>query len=153
MRIAVAADHGGFLLKEGVRNELTKKGHDVHDFGTSSDDSVDYPPLVSAAARAVSTGEYELGIVFCGSGVGASIVANKVRGVRCALCYEPYGAELARRHNDANTLALGGRLTGLDMALRIVEVFLSTPFDGGRHARRIRQIAELEQAENGLTAP
>lgn len=153
MRIGVAADHGGFLLKETVKNELKTQGYDVRDFGTCSADSVDYPPLVGALARDVSTGELERGIVFCGSGIGASITANKVTGIRCALCYEPYGAELSRRHNDANVLALGGRLTGPDMALQIVRVFLDTPFDGGRHARRVEQIAELERAEQGKTVP
>jgi ribose 5-phosphate isomerase B len=147
MRIGVAADHGGFLLKESVKNELRTQGHDVRDFGTSSIESVDYPPLVAALAREVSAGEVERGIVFCGSGIGASIVANKTKGIRCALCYEPYGAELARRHNDANVLALGGRFIGPDMALQIIRVFLDTPFDGGRHARRVGQITELERAE------
>ena len=146
MRIGVAADHGGFLLKETVKNELARQGHDVHDFGTSSTASVDYPPLVAALAQAVANGEHERGIVFCGTGIGASITANKVDGIRCALCHEPYGAELSRRHNDANVLALGGRVTGPDMALRIVDVFLTTPFDGGRHARRVSQIADLERS-------
>jgi len=145
MKIGIASDHGGFSLKPFLVKFLEGLGYEVEDVGATSEDPVDYPPLIAGLARRVGTGEIPLGIVLCGSGIGASIVANKARGVRCALCHDPLSAELARRHNDANMLAMGGRLIGCEMAKRIVEVWLRTPFEGGRHARRVEQIHELEQ--------
>lgn len=145
MRVGIAADHGGFPLKQVLAGHLRKMGHEVEDFGTMSAEPVDYPPVIARLASSVGTGEIARGIAICGSGIGASIVANKTRGVRCALCHEPLSAELSRRHNDANMLALGGRLIGADMAMRIVEAWLSTEFEGERHARRVGQIDDMER--------
>lgn len=142
--IALGADHAGFPLKVVVREHLLAQGWEVLDFGTDSEDPVDYPLFCQPAAEAVATGAAALGIVFGGSGQGEQIVANKVRGVRAALCYNELSARLARQHNDANVLALGARLLGKDLALAIVDAFLGASFDGGRHARRIAQIAEVE---------
>ena len=135
--IALGCDHGGFALKEHIKNWLTEKGFVCKDFGTFSTESCDYPVFGKAAAQAVASGECEKGIVICTTGIGISMAANKVAGVRCALCSEPLSAEMTRRHNDANMLALGAGLVGANMAERIVEVFLSTEFEGGRHARRV----------------
>ena len=135
--IALGCDHGGFALKEHIKNWLTEKGFACKDFGTFSTESCDYPVFGKAAAQAVASGECEKGIVICTTGIGISMAANKVAGVRCALCSEPLSAEMTRRHNDANMLALGAGLVGANMAERIVEVFLSTEFEGGRHARRV----------------
>lgn len=146
--IALGADHAGYALKEAVKRHLVEAGLDVLDFGTDSEEPVDYPLFCQPAAEAVATGAAELGIVFGGSGQGEQIVANKVRGVRAALCYNELSARLARAHNDANVLALGARLLGHDLALAIVDAFLAADFDGGRHARRIAQIAEVE---NGVS--
>lgn len=142
--IALACDHGGFALKEQVRRHLEQQGLAYRDFGCYSTDSVDYPLLGAEAARAVGSGECDRGIVICTTGIGISISANKIHGVRCALCSEPLSAEMTRRHNDANMLALGGGLIGTNMALRIVDVFLCTAFEGGRHQRRVDQIMALE---------
>jgi len=140
MKIALASDHAGFEYKEQIKKLLLAEGHDVHDFGTNSNAQVDYPKFIRPAAEAVARGECERGIVLGGSGNGAAIVANKVRGVRCALCWNVESARLSRQHNDANVLSLGQRLIGLDVALEIVKVWLVTPFEGGRHEARIRQI-------------
>ena len=142
--IAIACDHGGFALKEQVRAHLDAQGIAYKDFGCYNTDSVDYPLLGAAAAKAVASGECERGIVICTTGIGISISANKIKGVRCALCSEPLSAEMTRRHNDANVLALGGGLIAANMALRIVDVFLSTEFEGGRHQRRVDQMMALE---------
>lgn len=142
--IALACDHGGFALKEQIRKHLDEQGLVYHDFGCYSLDSVDYPLLGAAAARAVGSGECDRGIVVCTTGIGISISANKIRGVRCALCTDPFCAEMTRRHNDANMLALGGGIVGTNMALRIVDTFLSTEFEGGRHQRRVDQMMALE---------
>ena len=146
-RVAVAADHAGYRLKLTVVEHLQKGGHQVMDLGTHSEDPVDYPPLCAAAGRAVASGEAEFGIVLGGSGQGETMVANKIRGVRAALCLGEYTARLARQHNDANVLGMGGRIVGEGLALSIVDIFLSTPFDGGRHQRRVDQIAEIEAEE------
>lgn len=142
MIIAVGSDHAGYELKEEIKRYLIEKGHTVKDCGTDSTESCDYPVFGRAAAEVVREEEAERAIVICGSGIGISIAANKVPGIRCALCSEPLSAELARRHNNANALAMGARLIGSDMAKRIVDVFLSTEFEGGRHQRRIDKIEE-----------
>ena len=142
--IALACDHGGFALKEAVRLHLEEQGLPYQDFGCFSTESVDYPVCGAKAARAVGSGACDRGIVVCTTGIGISMTCNKVRGVRCALCSEPYSAEMTRRHNDANMLALGGGFTGVNLALRIVDVFLATEFEGGRHQRRVDQIMALE---------
>jgi ribose 5-phosphate isomerase B len=140
MVIALASDHAGFRYKREIAAWLAERGHQVRDFGTASEEPVDYPRFIRPAARAVARGECERGIVLGGSGNGEAMVANRERGVRCALCWSRESAELARRHNDANVLSLGQRLLPLELALAIVEVWLETPFDGGRHARRVAQI-------------
>jgi ribose 5-phosphate isomerase B len=143
-RIAIGADHAGFELKTHVVELLAGEGHDVVDLGTDSTVAVDYPPICAAVGRAVRDGEVEVGIVIGGSGQGEQLSANKVRGVRAALCNDLYTARLARAHNDANVLAIGARVVGSGLADEIVTLFLATPFDGGRHARRVGQITALE---------
>ena len=147
MRIALGADHAGYLLKLAVAKHLANHGHEVIDYGTDSEESVDYPPYCAEVGRAVVSGEAEFGIVLGGSGQGEAIAANKVRGVRAALCENEYTARLAREHNDANVLALGGRILAPIFALAIVDVFLAATFQGGRHARRLAQITEIEEEE------
>lgn len=142
MIIAMGSDHAGYNLKEEIKAYLLEKGHTVKDCGTDSTESCDYPVFGRAAAEVVREEEAERAIVICGSGIGISIAANKVPGIRCALCSEPLSAELSRRHNNANAIAMGARLIGSDMAKRIVDVFLSTEFEGGRHQRRIDKIEE-----------
>ncbi|MBO5976104.1 MAG: ribose 5-phosphate isomerase B [Oscillospiraceae bacterium] len=145
--IAIASDHGGFELKNEIIKHLEAKGYTLKDFGTYTTDSCDYPIYGEAAARAVASGECEKGIVICGTGIGISISANKVKGIRAALCGDCYSAEYTRLHNDANILALGARTTGSGLALKIVDTFLSTEFEGGRHARRVALISEIEDKE------
>lgn len=140
MRIAIASDHAGFRYKEHIRRFLTREGHSVRDFGTHGEEPVDYPVFIRPAAEAVARGEFERGIVLGGSGNGEAMVANRVRGVRCALCWDVHSARLAREHNDANVLSLGQRMIPLEIALEIVGTFLTTPFSGGRHERRIHLI-------------
>lgn len=140
MKISMGSDHGGYALKEYLKGVLEGKGYEVVDCGTYSADSCDYPIFGEAAARKVASGECEYGIVVCTTGIGISIAANKVGGIRCAHCTEPLTAEMTRRHNNANMLALGAGFTGKNLAERIVEVFLSTEFEGGRHARRVGQL-------------
>lgn len=142
--IALGSDHGGFTLKQRVMDYLDSHGLDYQDFGTHSAESCDYPTYAKAAAQAVASGKCEKGIVICTTGIGISIAANKVKGVRCALCTDSLMAEMCRRHNDANMLALGAGITGESLAERIVEVFLTTEFEGGRHARRVGLIGEIE---------
>ena len=142
IRIAIGSDHAGYRYKELIKAALTTEGHEMRDFGTDSTESVDYPRFIRPVAEAVARGEYERGIVLGGSGNGEAIVANRVRGVRCALCWNLESARLSRAHNDANVLSLGERLVSESDALGIVALWLSTPFDGGRHARRIAQIDE-----------
>ena len=143
--IAIASDHGGYALKEHIKAYLAAKGTTCQDFGTESAESCDYPVYGKAAAQAVASGQCEMGIVLCTTGIGISITANKVKGVRCALCSDPLSAELTRRHNNANMVAIGAGMIGPNLAQRIVDVFLSTEFEGGRHARRVSLITELEQ--------
>ena len=143
--IAIACDHGGYTLKEAVKAHLTEKGYEVKDFGTNSLDSCDYPDYAVPAARAVADGTCEKGIVICTTGIGISIAANKVQGIRCAHCADCLEAEMTRRHNDANMMAIGAGFTGKNMAERMVEVFLTTEFEGGRHERRVNKMMALEQ--------
>jgi len=140
MKISLGTDHAGFRLKEKVKELLGSLGHEVTDFGTFSDEAVDYPVFVRPAAEAVARGECDRGVVFGGSGNGEAMTANKVRGVRCALCWSEESARLSRQHNDANVLSLGERLVPEGLALSIVRIWLSTPFEGGRHAQRIAQL-------------
>ncbi|MBQ1742349.1 MAG: ribose 5-phosphate isomerase B [Oscillospiraceae bacterium] len=144
MKIAMGCDHGGYALKEDIKNLLTGKGYEVVDCGTYSTDSCDYPVFGEAAARKVASGECEYGIVICTTGIGISIAANKVRGIRCAHCTDTLSAEMTRRHNNANMLAIGAGITGKNLAERMVEVFLSTEFEGGRHARRVALLDAIE---------
>ena len=144
MNISIGCDHGGFALKENIRAYLEEQGHTVTDVGCKSLESCDYPDFGAAAARLVASGACERGIVICTTGIGISISANKVKGIRCALCGDAFSAEMTRRHNDANMLALGAGITGPNLAQKIVEVFLSTGFEGGRHARRVDKMMALE---------
>ena len=143
--IALGSDHGGYALKQHIIEYLDAHGLDYRDFGCHSTESCDYPVFAKAAAEAVASGECERGIVICTTGIGISIAANKVHGVRCALCTDPLMAEMTRRHNDANMLALGARVLGEGLALKIVDTFLDTPFEGGRHARRIEKLMAIEE--------
>lgn len=145
MKISMGCDHGGYLLKEHVKKYLTDKGHEIVDCGCNSLESCDYPQFGAAAARAVADGSCERGIVICTTGIGISISANKIKGIRCALCSEPLSAEMTRRHNNANVLAMGAGMTGPNMAERIVDTFLSAEFEGGRHQRRVDGISALEE--------
>jgi len=146
MRIAIAADHAGYELKETLARAIAAAGHAVTDLGTHSDDPVDYPQYAAAVARAVTSGKAERGVVVCGSGAGASIAANKVRGVRCALTHDTYSAHQSVEHDDANIIALGSRVIGSALAVDIVLAFLGATFSGAeRHQRRLHQIDELER--------
>ena len=140
MRIAIGSDHAGFRYKEMIKNALSDLGHEVKDFGTDSPEPADYPQFIRPVAEAVARGDCERGIVLGGSGNGEAMVANRVRGVRCSVCWNAESARLARAHNDANVLSMGERLVLPEVALEIVQIWLTTPFDGGRHARRIAQI-------------
>ena len=145
MRIAIGADHAGFPLKQHLIATLARLGHVVHDHGTHSEAAVDYPPICAEVARLVTTGKADRGIIIGGSGQGEQIAANKVHGARAALCNDLYTARMSRAHNDANVLAIGGRIVAFGLADEIIAVWLDTPFDGGRHQRRIDQIAEIER--------
>ena len=145
MKIALGCDHGGYELKEYVKTVLDRLGHTYEDFGCFSTESCDYPDFGAAAARAVASGACDRGIVICTTGIGISIAANKIHGIRCAHCADSLEAEMTRRHNNANMLALGAGFTGKNLAERIVEVFLSTEFEGGRHARRVDKVMALEE--------
>ena len=140
MKISIASDHGGFDLKNKIKQYLTSQGHEVRDFGTFTTESCDYPDFARLAAQAVASGECERGIVVCTTGIGVSIVANKVKGVRCALCVNDDMATMTRRHNNANVLALGQKYVDEQTAQKIVDAFINTPFDGGRHQRRVDKI-------------
>ncbi|MEO8276128.1 MAG: ribose 5-phosphate isomerase B [Thermoanaerobaculia bacterium] len=140
MRIAIGADHAGFSLKEHLRAQLLTAGHDVHDFGTDSEVSVDYPDFAARVAGAIASGAADSGVLVCGTGIGMAIAANRVHGVRAAACIDLYSARLSRQHNDANVLALGSRIVAAPLAEALVELFLSTPFEGGRHARRVAKL-------------
>ncbi|MCR5611751.1 MAG: ribose 5-phosphate isomerase B [Clostridiales bacterium] len=144
MKIAVCSDHGGYELKTKIIAYLGELGHSVMDFGCYSDKSVDYPDFAFPMAKAVATHVFERGIAICGTGIGVSICCNKVKGIRCALCGDVLSAELTRKHNDSNILAMGGRIIGVETAKAITKVWLDTPFDGGRHEGRINKITEFE---------
>jgi len=144
MKVSLACDHGGYDLKEYIKTVLGKLGHECEDFGCYSAESCDYPDFGAAAARAVAEGKCEKGIVVCTTGIGISIAANKIKGIRCAHCADALQAELTRRHNDANMMAIGAGFTGKNMAERMVEVFLTTEFEGGRHQRRVDKMMALE---------
>ena len=142
--LAIASDHGGFALKQEIMAHLRATGVEFEDLGTYSEESCDYPVYAEKLGKAVAAGDYEKGILICGTGIGISIAANKIHGVRAALCGDCYSAEMCRRHNHANVLALGGRVLGVELAKRIVDTFLTAPFEGGRHQRRVDLISALE---------
>lgn len=144
MKIAIGCDHAAFLFKEEIMNYLISEGHELRDFGTFGMERVDYCDYGFAVGEAVANGTYDRGIVLCGSGVGISISANKVRGVRCVVCSEPYSAKLSRQHNDTNVLSMGSRVIGIELAKMIVDEWLPTKFEGGRHAVRIEKISQYE---------
>jgi ribose 5-phosphate isomerase B len=139
-RVAIGSDHAGYAYKELIKTHLRAQGYGVRDFGTESEEPVDYPRFVRPVAETVAKGEFPLGIVLGGSGNGEAIVANKVRGIRCAVCWNEESARLAKEHNNANMISLGGRMIGRDTALRIVDVWLGATFQGGRHVQRLEQI-------------
>ncbi len=140
MKISIASDHGGLTLKNAIKEYLQQQGHTVVDFGTNTSESCDYPDFARPAAQSVAKGESQFGIVVCTTGIGVSMVANKVKGVRCALCVNVDMAQMTRHHNNANVLALGARYVEIESAKQIVDAFLNTPFDGGRHQRRVDKI-------------
>ena len=142
--LAIGSDHGGFALKEELKAHLDERGVAYKDFGTFSEESCDYPDVAEPLCRAVVAGEYDRGILIWGTGIGMSMAANKVSGIRAALCGDCFSAEFTRRHNDANILTLGARVVGPGLALKIIDTFLDTPFEGGRHARRIAKLADIE---------
>lgn len=143
MKIALGSDHAGYEYKEAIKRFLSDAGHEVRDFGTFSNEPVDYPDFIGPAAQSVARGECERAVVLGGSGNGEAMSANRFRGVRCALCWNLESAELGRRHNDANVISIGQRMVSQELALDIVRVWLETPFEGGRHVRRIRKLDEL----------
>lgn len=151
MRVAIGSDHAGLALKTPLVGELHQLGHDVTDMGTFSTTPVDYPPIVAAVARAVAGGDADRGIVLGGSGQGEQIAANKIVGIRAALCHDEYTARLSRRHNDANVLSMGARVIAPQLATQILRVWMDTDFEGGRHVERIQQISEIERGS--LTIP
>ncbi len=140
MIIMFASDHAGFELKELLAQRAREGGHEVRDLGPASEDPVDYPDFAHNLATRIAAGEAERGVLICGTGVGMSIVANRHRGVRAALCHDAFTAEMARRHNNANVLCMGGRTTGPGVAIQMLDIFLATPFDGGRHGRRVEKV-------------
>lgn len=146
MKIAIASDHGGFQLKGHIADYLKENGYTYQDFGTLSEESVDYPDFAVLVAKAVAGGEYDLGILCCGTGIGVNIVANKVPGVRAAHCHDTFSARMSREHNDANVLTMGERVLGRGLALDVVEAFLGGRYAGGRHACRVEKIKEIESA-------
>jgi ribose 5-phosphate isomerase B len=148
MRVAIGADHAGFLLKEHLKQTLNRLGHQFDDYGTHSEEAVDYPAICMAVGRAVADGRADRGIVLGGSGQGEQIAANKVAGVRAALCNDLFSARLSREHNDANIMSMGGRIVAFGLADEILELWLTTPFAGGRHQRRIDQILEAERGRH-----
>lgn len=150
MTVAIGCDHAGVELKGALISLLEERGIQYRDFGTTGPQSVDYPDFGEAVSRAVSTGEAERGVLICGTGIGMSIVANKFPGVRAALCAEPFSARMSRLHNDANVLVIGGRVTGVELAREIAKVWIETPFEGGRHQRRLDKIREIENRNHEL---
>lgn len=151
MKVALGCDHAGFDLKEVVASTLRRLGAEVLDLGTDSRDSVDYPDYGERVGRAVASGEADFGVALCGTGIGISIAANKVPGVRAALCYDVYSARMSRAHNDANVLALGARVVGPGLAEAIVEAWLTAGFEGGRHATRVAKLDRLDQEREQLS--
>ncbi len=145
--LAIASDHGGFALKQEIMAHLRETGVEFADLGTYNEESVDYPVYAHKLGKAVAAGEYERGILICGTGIGISMAANKIHGIRCALCADCFSAEMARRHNDANVLALGGRTLGVELAKKITDTFLHAEFEGGRHERRVGLIMALESEQ------
>ena len=145
MKLAIGCDHGGFELKEAVRAYLEERQISYEDFGAYSTDSVDYAPIAAKAARYVASGQADCGVLICSTGIGISIAANKVKGIRAALCTNEFCAEMTRRHNNANILCMGGKVVDSATACQLVDIFLNTPFEGGRHQRRIDQIAQIEE--------
>ncbi len=150
MKVAIGSDHAGFGLKRHLVELLTDDGHEVLDLGTDNEETVDYPPICAAVGRAVVAGDAERGIVLGGSGQGEQLAANKVAGVRAALCNDLYTARMSREHNDANVLAMGGRIVGTGLADEILRLWLATGFEGGRHQRRVEQITDIERAADGV---
>lgn len=144
MLIAIGSDHGGFRLKAEIKQFLEERKIPFRDFGTYSTDSVDYPDISRAVAQAVVDGECDRGIIICGTGIGVSIAANKIKGIRAALCHDTFSAQMSREHNNANILTMGERVIGYGLAMKIIETWLATEFAGGRHADRVNKIAELE---------
>ena len=145
MKIAIASDHAGFIMKEQIKEYLQNSGYSYYDFGAFSESPVDYPDMAYLAAQAVQKGDYERGIIICGTGIGVCIAANKLRGIRAAHCGEAYSAQCSREHNDANILTIGARVTGIGVALDIVRTFIETPFAGGRHSARLEKIRAIEK--------
>lgn len=150
LKIAIGCDHGGFKLKEEIRKMFEEKGYDFKDLGTFSEDSVDYPDIALEVARAVRDGKFDRGILICGTGIGIGIAANKVQGIRAALCHDTFSARASREHNDANILTMGERVIGPGLAKDIVDIWLETDFSGGRHARRIQKISDIEYSADGV---
>jgi len=144
MKIAIGSDHGGFSLKEKIRTYLAEKGYEIEDFGTYDTASCNYPEIASKVARAVAAGQFEKGILVCGTGIGMSMAANKVKGIRAAVVGDYFSAKFTRLHNDANIICLGERVTGPGAACEMTELFLNTPFEGGRHEKRVNMIKDLE---------
>jgi ribose 5-phosphate isomerase B len=151
MKIGIGSDHAGYRYKEEIKKYLSKLGHEVKDFGTNSEMTVDYPAFIRPVAEAVARGEMERGVVLGGSGNGEAMVANRLRGIRCALCWNEESARLGRQHNDANMISLGQRMMTLDTALAIVRIWLDTPFEGGRHVRRIQMIDQMADEPSPAT--
>lgn len=147
MKIAMACDHGGLRLKNVLKEYLLDNGYEVEDFGTNSEDSCDYPDYAGKAAKAVASGACDKGVVVCGTGIGVSITANKVNGIRCALCHDIFSAKATRAHNDSNMIAMGQRVIGEGLALEILKAWLSTEFEGGRHVQRIEKMMAYEGEE------
>lgn len=145
MKIAISSDHGGNILRQEIMDLLTERGVSYEDFGPTTNESVDYPDYASPVSNGVATGQFDRGILICGTGIGMSIAANKVKGIRCALVHDVFSAKATRGHNDTNVLAMGERVIGAGLAREIVEAWLDTPFEGGRHGRRIEKITELEK--------
>lgn len=144
MKIAIAADHGGYTLKEEIKKVILDLGHEVEDFGCECLDSVDYPDYALPVAEKVAQGQFDRGILICGTGIGMSIAANKVKGIRCALVHDLFSAKATRQHNDSNVLAMGGRIIGPGVATEIVKIWLTTEFEGGRHENRVKKITDIE---------
>lgn len=150
MKVALAADHGGFRLKDEIKKLLESMNIEVEDFGCNCEDSVDYPDYALPVAEKVAAGEFDRGILVCGTGIGMSIAANKVKGIRCALVHDTFSAKATREHNDTNVLAMGERVIGPGLALDVVKIWLETEFTGGRHARRVEKVMEIEAARLGV---